>query len=215
MMNAKDAVLRARRKGTVIPAFNVPYLPMAKPIIQAVADDRSIAMIQVARIEWEKFGSESLEAVAEVYRQYGDLEHTLLHLDHIPVIDEDAREVDYLSLIQRGVRAGYQSVMVDGSRLALEENIAATKKVADIAHAAGLPCEAELGAVMGHESGPLAPYEEIFTTRKGFTDLDEASRFACESGCDWLSVAVGNIHGAVAEHLALQKKPEARPLPIL
>ena len=209
-MNANDAVLRARRHGTVIPAFNVPCLPMARPIIQAVADDHSVAMIQVARIEWEKFESESLEAVAEEYRQYLAPLHTLLHLDHIPVIDEDLQEVDYLALIERGVRAGYQSVMVDASRLDLEGNIAATKRVADIAHAAGLPCEAELGAVMGHESGPIVPYEEIFATRRGFTDLEEAVRFARESGCDWLSVAVGNIHGAVAEHLKFQKKPEAR-----
>jgi len=209
-MNAKDAVQKARQHGFVIPAFNIPFLPMLKPAVQAVADDNSVAMIQVARIEWEKFGSQSLEAVAEEYRKYQIPRHTLLHLDHVPVIDEDGLEVDYLPLIERGVRAGYQSVMVDASRLDLEGNIAATKRAADIAHAAGLPCEAELGAVMGHESGPIAPYEEIFATRKGFTDLNEAARFVRESGCDWLSVAVGNIHGAVAEHLKFQKKPEAR-----
>ena len=210
MINAKDAVLRARRHGTVIPAFNVPFLPMMRPIVQAVVDDYSVAMIQVARVEWEKFGSESLESVAEEYQRCCDLRHTLLHLDHIPVIDEDLHEVDYLPLIERGVRAGFQSVMVDASRLDLDNNITATKLVSDIAHAAGLPCEAELGAVMGHESGPIAPYEEIFATRKGFTNLGEATRFIRESGCDWLSVAVGNIHGAVAEHLKFQKKPEAR-----
>ena len=210
MINAKDAVLRARQRNTVIPAYNIPYLPMVKPVIQAVVDDDSIAMIQVARVEWEKFGSRSLEAVAEEYRKHANPRHTLLHLDHIPVIDEDLLEVDYLSLLKRGAAAGYGSLMVDASRLDLEGNIEATRQSADIAHAAGLPCEAELGAVMGHESGPLAPYEEIFTTKKGFTDLDEAARFVRESGCDWLSVAVGSVHGAVADHLKFQKKPEAR-----
>ena len=209
-MNAKELMIKARQCGTVIPAYNIPYLPMLKPVVQAVVDENSFAMIQVARVEWEKFGSQSLEAVAGEYEKYKNPAHTLLHLDHIPVIDEDFKEVDYLAYIKNGVAAGFQSVMVDASRLGLDENISATKQAADIAHAAGLPCEAELGAVMGHESGPLAPYEEIFATKKGFTDLEEARQFVRESGCDWLSVAVGNIHGAVADHLKHQKKPEAR-----
>lgn len=210
MINAKDAVLRAKQHGTVIPAYNIPYLPMVKPTIQAVVDENSVAMIQVARVEWEKFGSQSLEAVAEEYNKYCNPDHTLLHLDHVPVIDEDLLEVDYLPIVKRAVAVGYQSVMVDASRLDLAGNIAATKLVADIAHEAGIPCEAELGAVMGHESGPITPYEEIFATKKGFTDLDEAKQFIQKSGCDWLSVAVGSIHGAVAENLKFQKKPEAR-----
>ena len=69
---------------------------MVKPVIQAVVDMNSIAMIQVARVEWEKFGSQSLEAVAEEYKKYMDPKHTLLHLDHVPVIDEDMKEVDYM-----------------------------------------------------------------------------------------------------------------------
>ena len=210
MINAKDAVQRARQHGTVIPAYNIPFLPMLKPVVQAVVDENSVAMIQVARIEWEKFGAQSLEHVAKEYEKYKDARHTLLHLDHVPVIDEDLLEVDYLPLIKRGIAAGYQSVMIDASRLDLDGNIEATRKVVDISHAAGIPCEAELGAVMGHESGPLIPYEEIFTSKKGFTDLDEAKRFVRESGCDWLSVAAGSIHGAVAENLKFQKKPEAR-----
>jgi fructose-bisphosphate aldolase class II len=100
--------------------------------------------------------------------------------------------------------------MVDGSRLSLDDNIAATRQVADLAHAAGIPCEAELGAVLGHESGPLPPYDELFATGRGFTRVDEAQRFVRESGCDWLSVAVGSIHGAISGALKDQKKVEAR-----
>ena len=77
MLEAKDAVKRAKEHGTVIPAYNIPYLPMVKPVIQAVVDMNSIAMIQVARVEWEKFGSQSLEAVAEEYKKYMDPKHTL------------------------------------------------------------------------------------------------------------------------------------------
>ncbi|MEG2626253.1 MAG: class II fructose-bisphosphate aldolase [Christensenella sp.] len=209
-INAKEAVLRARKNEVVIPAFNVSYLPMVKPVIEAIRDENSVAMVQVARVEWEKFESQSLEAVAEEYNKYADPEHTLLHLDHVPVIDEDMKTVDYIPIIKRAVKVGYQSVMVDASRLSFEDNIAATKSVADIAHAAGIPCESELGAVMGHESGTIMPYEEIFATKSGFTKLEEAKTFAEKSECDWLSVAVGNIHGAVAEATRDQKKPTAR-----
>ena len=209
-MNTKEVVLKAREKGKCVPAFNVPHIPMVKPTIEAIRDENSIAMIQVARVEWEKMQAQSLERIAEEYAIYQDPAHTLLHLDHVPVIDEDYQRVDYRSIIERAIRAGYQSVMIDGSRLPLEENIAVTREAAELAHAAGIPCEAELGAVMGHENKVMPPYEEIFASKMGFTRLDEAQRFAEESKCDWLSVAVGNIHGAVAEAVRNQKKPEAK-----
>ena len=210
MINAKDAVAAARAHKKIIPAFNIPYLPMVRPVIQAVVDENSVAMIQVARLEWEKFESRSLEAVAEEYNKYKNPEHTLLHLDHIPVIDEDLLDVDFLPIIQRGIDSGYQSVMVDASRLDLDGNIAATKKAVEVAHKMNVPCEAELGAVMGHESSVPVPYEEIFAHKQGFTNLDEAVRFVRETECDWLSVAVGNVHGAIADSLKFQKKPEAK-----
>ncbi|MBR2570683.1 MAG: class II fructose-bisphosphate aldolase [Clostridia bacterium] len=209
-MKTREVVLRAREIGKCIPAFNCPHIPMVKPIIEAIRDENSVAMIQVARVEWEKMNSESLETIAEEYHRWEDPAHTLLHLDHIPVIDEDYKRVDYAALINRAIKAGFQSVMIDGSRLDLDENIAVTKEASELAHAADIPCEAELGAVMGHENKVLPPYEEIFAKKMGFTRLDEAKRFAAESGCDWLSVAVGNIHGAVAEAVRNQKKPEAK-----
>ncbi|MCF7855309.1 MAG: class II fructose-bisphosphate aldolase, partial [Candidatus Pacebacteria bacterium] len=96
------------------------------------------------------------------------------------------------------------------SRLSLDDNIAATREVAELAHAADVPVEAELGAIAGHESAPLMDYEELFASRKGFTDIDEARRFAAESGVDWLSVAFGNIHGAISVGARDKKKVTAR-----
>lgn len=209
-MNAQETVEKARKNKACIPAFNVPYLAMVKPVIQAVADENSVAMIQVARVEWEKFQAESLENVAGEYEKYKKEGYTLLHLDHVPVIDEDYCRVDYMAILRRAVRVGYQSLMVDGSRLPLEENIRVSKEAAELAHEAGLACEAELGAVMGHENKELPPYEEIFASKMGFTRADEAVKFVRESGCDWLSVAAGNIHGQIAEGLRDRKKPEAR-----
>jgi len=71
--------------------------------------------------------------------------------------------------------------------------------VAELAHQASIPSEAELGAVLGHEACPLPPYEEMFRSGQGSTDPREAARFVRESDCDWLSVAIGNIHGRIGE----------------
>lgn len=141
-MKAQQAVRLAWQHHTIVPAFNIPYLPMAKPVAQAIIDEKTVAMLQVARLEWEKFEAQSLEAVAEEYFKYYDPKYTLLHLDHVPVIDEDQKRVDYMPILERAVKAGYQSVMVDGSRLSLAENIAVTKQVADFAHANDIACEA-------------------------------------------------------------------------
>ena len=209
-MKTDEVVLKARELGKCIPAFNCPHAPMVKPIIEAIRDENSIAMIQVARVEWTKMSSESLEWIADEYHKYEEPEFTLLHLDHVPVIDEDNLEVEYMPLIERAIRAGFQSIMIDASRLSLEDNIQKTLEAATAAHEAGIPCEAELGAVMGHENKVMPPYEEIFASKMGFTKLDEAERFAREAKCDWLSVAVGNIHGAVAAAVRGQKKPAAK-----
>lgn len=210
-MNAKEAVRLALAHKTIIPAFNIPYLPMVKPVTQAIVDENSVAMVQVARLEWEKFESQSPEAVAEEYFKHCKEGYTLLHLDHVPAIDEDNKIVDFLPLLERALKAGYQSIMVDGSRLPLEENIAVTAQAAALAANYNAGVEAELGAVSGHEgSGIGLSYEELFTTKKGFTKTEEARRFAKESGCDWLSVAVGSFHGAIAANTKHLKKPEAR-----
>jgi len=210
MLNSTDLMKNARQAGLVIPAFNVPYLPMVEPVIRAVVDEDSFALVESALLEWYKFEAKSATAVAAEFALHADSEHVRLHLDHVPVVDEDGKRWDFAAVIAEAIELGFQSVMVDGSRLSLEENIEATKIVADLAHAAGVPCEAELGAVLGHEAGPLPPYEELFASGKGFTDLGEARRFAEETGCDWLSVAAGNIHGAISGGLKDKSKVEAR-----
>jgi fructose-bisphosphate aldolase class II len=209
-MAKKDIVAQAKQAGQAILAFNVPYLPMVKPVVDAVVDQNSVAMITTARLEWIKFESRSLMAVAEEFNRWKNPEFVWLHLDHIPVIDEDNLVVDYLPLIREAIASGYQSVMVDGSRLPFDKNVESTRRVVEMAQDAGIPCEAELGAVLGHETGPLPSYEELFATGKGFTDPEEADQFVKSTGCDWLSVAVGNVHGAISGALKDQKKVEAR-----
>jgi len=200
---------RAYERHVLVPAFNVSYLAMLKPIVETLAACRSFGLVEVARPDVERFGAKSYRAVADDFERYADRAYTRLHQDHVPVIDEEQRPVDWRPLIQEALELGYDSVMIDGSRLPLEENLAATAAVVEMAHPA-VAVEAELGAVLGHEPGPLPPYEELFRSGRGFTDVEEAARLTRETGIDWLSVAVGNIHGAISGAAKDEKKVEAR-----
>ncbi len=205
-----QALRNALKAGLVVPAFNVPYLPMIEPVVQAIVGQDVFALIETSRLEWLKFESHSPDAVMEAFQKFAQPEYVRLHLDHVPVIDEDNQHVDYVPIFKEALALGYDSVMVDGSRLNLEDNIAATRTVVDMAHAADVPCEAELGAVLGHEAGPLPPYDVLFNSGQGFTDAEEAARFVQETACDWLSVAFGNVHGAISGVRKDKKKVAAR-----
>lgn len=209
MLDLTKKMIEAQKKQLVIPAFNVPYLPMVAPLIQAAKDEKAFALIQAARADWEKYDAKSLEEVAKEFEKNADEKYVGLHLDHIPVIDEDGLLVDYKELIYRAVECGYQSIMLDASRLSLDENIKVTKEIADYVHLNHVPLEAELGTVMGHETKVLPPYEELFKSKQGFTKVEDAERFIQETGCDWLSVAIGSIHGALEQGVSKQGKPKA------
>lgn len=209
-MNIIDIMTRACRNHVVVPAFNAAHLPMIKPILDALKKNNSFALIEVSRPDVEKFGAQSFKAIADEFKKHVDYKYTALHLDHVPVIDEDGKTVDWEKLIRDGISFGYDSVMIDGSRLAFDENIRITKTVVDIAHEKGVAVEAELGAVLGHEQGPLPDYEELFASGKGFTDAGQAEEFVKRTGVDWLSVAIGNIHGALSDATKDKKKLTAR-----
>ncbi len=209
-LKLQQLMLRAFGARTAIPGFNIPYLAMMAPVVRALRDTECFGLIMVARLEWTKFAAGGLRSVFDTYQRVKDERYTRLHLDHVPVIDEDQLPVEYDTILREAVEMGYDSIMVDGSRLPLADNIAATRRIVDMAHAAGVAVEAELGAVMGHESGPLPPYEEVFLSGKGFTDPDEAATFVHETGVDWLSVAIGSVHGAISDLTRREKKLEAR-----
>jgi ketose-bisphosphate aldolase len=210
MMNSHIILQNAQKAGVGIPAFNVPYLPMARPIIQAVVDQDSFAFLEVARIEWVRGEAGGPAEVLAEFRRWERPDYVRLHLDHVPVVDETQARVDYLPIFREALRLGYHSVMVDASRLELDENIAATRQVVELAHAQGVPVEAELGSVLGHGDVKPPPYEDLFSAGTGFTKVEEARRFVQESGCDWLSVAVGTIHGPFANLWKDEQKPQAR-----
>jgi len=200
----------AASAGIAVPAFNVPYLPMVEAIAEALSKHDAFGLIEVARLELVKFEARSISAVAEQYRRFADPRTSSLHLDHVPVIDEDGLRVDWRPLIAEGIACGCGSVMIDGSRLPLAENIRVTAEVVSMAHPEGVLVEAELGSVLGHESGPLPPYEELFASKAGFTVPDEAREFVEKTGVDWLSVSIGSVHGAISGAAKSQAKVQAK-----
>ncbi len=210
MKSSREIVNRASELGIALPAFNIPFPPMMKAVVRAVADEDSFALVEVARIEWLTFEIEGMERFMEEYRACAEPGHVRTHLDHIPVLDEEGRSVEYRPFIEKAIELGFDSVMIDGSHLPLEQNIAATREIAALAHSASLPCEAELGAILRFGAGRVPPYEELFASGAGFTKVDEAVRFVRETGCDWLSVSIGNIHGAVVAALRDKPKGESR-----
>ena len=207
--HVKELMVRAFERHVLVPSFNIAYLPMMAPVVVTLDRLNAFGLVEVARPDVEKFGAGSFADVAGVHQLEDPEAQTGLHLDHVPVVDEDGERVDWESLIREGLDLGFESVMIDGSRLSLEENIAVTRRVVEMAGGTSA-VEAELGAVLGHEAGPLPPYEELFASRRGFTDPDEARRFVRETGVDWLSVAVGNIHGAISGAAKDKAKVEAR-----
>lgn len=206
----REIMRRASRRHVLVPAFNVAHLPMLEAINEALAELNTFGLVEVALPDVRSFGAQSFAAVAQEYRRVADRRLSRLHLDHVPVIDEEGRRLDWRAMIEEGLHLGFDSVMIDGSRCRLQENIEATRAVVDAAQPRGVAVEAELGAVLGHEKGPLPPYEELFASGRGFTDVAEARAFVEATGTDWLSVAVGNIHGAISGAAKDRAKVQAR-----
>ena len=93
MLNVGEIMLRARQQGVGIPAFNIPYLPMMQPVCQAVKDADAFSLIEVARLEWTKFESGSLAAVAEAFRT-GDQLNAQAIEDMLVVVHYSVTRVD-------------------------------------------------------------------------------------------------------------------------
>jgi fructose-bisphosphate aldolase class II len=103
----------------------------------------------------------------------------VLHLDH----------GQNFQICKEVIDGGFTSVMIDGSHLPFEENIAETKKVVEYAHSKGVWVEAELGRLAGVE-------DEVSSEKSIYTDPDQAAEFVGKTGCDSLAIAIGTSHGA-------------------
>lgn len=202
LVNSKEVLLKARAEGYAVGAFNLNDMEMAQAIVQAAQEENAPVILQASQGAIKYAGLEMITAMAKVLADNSSIP-VVLHLDH---------GSDYKQNV-RCLRAGFTSLMFDGHELPLEQNIAMTAKIVDIAHAVGLPVEAEIGSVLTIEG--LLSDAEIAEIRamevpKQFDELrkrigptveehiarpEDAKRFVEETGVDFLAAAVGSVHG--------------------
>lgn len=180
LVTSEKMLCRAREKGYAIGAFNAENMEMAQAIIQAAEEANAPVMIQTTpgtvRYASLELYFANVAAIAEAARV-----PVAIHLDH----------GDSFSLAAKALRAGYTSIMIDGSKLPLEENIALTRSVVEMCRPCGVPVEAELGKVGGKE-------DDTESDGCGYTDPEEAVRFVRETQVNSLAVGVGTAHGVYA-----------------
>ena len=179
LVTNKDLLVPARRKGYAVGAFNVNNLETVLAVAEAATEEKSPAIIAVTPSAIKYAGLPYLSKIVKTAAESSSVPMSL-HLDH----GEDYETVS------KCVGAGFTSVMIDGSHLKFEENIALTKKVVDLARPKGVSVEAELGRLAGIEEKTVEEKEAILT------DPDSAKEFVSRTGVDALAVAVGTSHGA-------------------
>lgn len=170
-----DLIADVTRRGAGVCAFNVIHLETARALAGAAAVTGIPLILQISQNCVQYHGGLEPIAAATFAVAKAAPVGLAVHLDHAE--DED--------LVREAIDLGFGSVMFDGSRLPFDENVAATRRMADAAHAAGVWVEAELGEI-GGKDGAHAPGVR--------TDLEEARAFVAATGADGLAVAVGSSH---------------------
>lgn len=179
LVTGKEILLDAQENGYAVGAFNVNNMEIVQAIIEAAEETNSPVILQASQGGLKYAGVEYIAALGKLAGQNAKVP-VALHLDHGTDFEQ----------IMLCIRHGFTSVMIDASQYPLDENIAYTKKVVEVAHAVGVSVEAELGKIGGTEDDITV--EEKDAT---FTDPAEAERFVRETGVDSLAIAVGTAHG--------------------
>lgn len=179
LVSMNDMLMDAEKRGYAVGAFNVNDLAGVQAVAQAAEEEHSPVIIQIYSGGINLLGTPYIAAMAQAAAQSVSVP-VALHLDH-------GRD---LETVQTCVQGGFTSVMMDGSKLPLDENIAVTRQAVEMAHAAGISAEAELGRI-GSGSQEVSESEK----EKFLTDPEEARRFVEETNVDALAVAIGSAHG--------------------
>ena len=184
-----QSMLQEAREGRyAIPAFNVENLEMLKAVVEAAEEAKSPLILQAGVKTVDFFGSEAL--CAAVIRACEKSSVPIaFHLDHATGFDAAIY----------GFRLGFSSIMIDGSKLAYEDNIALTAGVCRVCATYGVPVEGELGSVGGKEDDHEAD--------AAYTDPSQAEDYIARTGVSSLAVAIGTAHGvyAVAPKLDVER----------
>ncbi|KAL2923044.1 L-threonate dehydrogenase [Bienertia sinuspersici] len=178
LSSAKELLLDAEKGGYAVGAFNVYNLEGIASVVAAAEEEHSPAILQIHPAALKE-GGIPLVACCLSAAEHASVPLTV-HFDH------GTSKQELLEMLERG----FDSVMVDGSHLPLEENILYTKCVVHFAHQKDICVEAELGRLSGAEDDLTV---EEYEAR--LTDIDEAEEFIDKTGIDALAVCIGNVHG--------------------
>ncbi|MDO4511768.1 MAG: class II fructose-1,6-bisphosphate aldolase [Bacteroidales bacterium] len=184
LVNTKDMFAKAIKGGYAIPAFNFNNMEQLQAIIKAAASTKSPVILQVSKGA-RNYANQTLlrymaQGAVEYAKELGwENPQICLHLDH----------GDSFEVCKSCVDFGFSSVMIDGSHLPYEENVALTKKVVEYAHAHGVTVEGELGVLAGVE-------DEVASEVSHYTKPEEVIDFTEKTGCDSLAISIGTSHGA-------------------
>ena len=184
LVNTRDMFKRAINGGWAVPAFNFNNLEQLQAIIKASSELKSPVILQVSKGARNYANQTLLRYMAEGAVEYAKelgCKHPeiVLHLDH----------GDSFELCKSCVDMGFSSVMIDGSALPYDENVALTKKVVDYAHQYDVTVEGELGVLAGVE-------DEVASEVSHYTKPEEVIDFTTKTGVDSLAISIGTSHGA-------------------
>jgi len=179
LVTNKDLQVPARQKAYAVGAFNINNLETVLAVSEATVEENSPVIVAVTPSAIKYAGLPYLVRIVKTAAESLAVPMSL-HLDH----GED------FETVSKCIAAGFTSVMIDGSHLKFEDNIALTKRVVDLAHPKGVSVEAELGRLAGVEEKTVEEKEAILT------DPNAAKEFVDHTGVDALAVAVGTSHGA-------------------
>ena len=184
LVNTKKMFAKAVKGGYAIPAFNFNTMEQMQAIVQAAVETKSPVIMQVSKGA-RKYANPTIlrymaQGAVEYAKELGCANpQIVLHLDH----------GDSFETCKSCIESGFSSVMIDGSSLSFEDNIALTKKVVDFAHQYDVTVEAELGVLAGVE-------DEVAAEESHYTKPEEVIEFATKTGCDSLAISIGTSHGA-------------------
>lgn len=185
LVNSKDLFAKAVKGGYAIPGYNFNNLEQLQAIIQACSEVESPVILQVSKGAREYANQILLKYLAQGAVEYskelgkGKGVPIVLHLDH----------GDKFETCQDCIEFGFSSVMIDGSHLPYEENVALTRKVVEYAHQHDVSVEGELGVLAGIE-------DDVQAAEHVYTQPDQVEDFVKRTGVDSLAISIGTSHGA-------------------
>ncbi|AHF08292.1 class II fructose-1,6-bisphosphate aldolase [Desulfitobacterium metallireducens] len=174
-----ELLKKAQQGHYAVGAFNCNNMEIVQAIVAAAEAEKSPVIIQASQGAIKYAGIEYISTLTQLAAEKASVP-VALHLDH---------GTSFAQVVQC-VRNGFSSVMIDGSKLPLEENIALTNKVIEVAHSIGVSVEAELGKIGGTEDDISVSERDTL-----FTDPSDAERFVREAKVDALAIAIGTAHG--------------------